>query len=107
MGWFSSASGVVRDILGHEKRKPGNDNIASGLLIVRRGFSPAYYFFCDVFAKEHGLRVVPDRRANERRHWQRDTPEDKRRNQDRRNTRWPKEDFVVVRDPKPTPRLDN
>lgn len=75
-------------------------------MILRRGLSSAFYFFCHVFAKEHGLAVVPDRRLNERRRWQRATPTIDRRAADRRGERakWPQEDFIIVPDPRQKPR---
>ncbi|HVF41246.1 MAG TPA: hypothetical protein VM939_15185 [Gemmatimonadaceae bacterium] len=71
----------------------------SGLMIVRRGMSPAFHFFCGVFAREHGFEVVPDRRQRDRR--DRPVPTsifDKRRS-DRRviNQSFGKQDFIVVR----------
>lgn len=80
-------------------REPGP---TSDLMIVRRGLSPSFYFFCQVFAKEHNLVVVPDRRAHDRRRRERATPTIDRRAQDRRGEppRWRSEDFIVLRDPR-------
>jgi len=103
MGWLNSASGAFRHILKSRKRRKGADAAASyDLMIVRSGMSPAFYFFCRLFANEHGLHVVPDRRAVDRRHRQRATPSIDRRRFDRRTAenQWVKEDFLVVRDPR-------
>ena len=103
MGWFSRASGVLRSF-GNRKRVEGAPAPEQDLMIVRRGLSPAFYFFCNVFAKEHDMKLVPDRRVNERRRWQRATPPSDRRQNDRRSNAapWPKEDFIIVRDPRRT-----
>lgn len=81
MSWLTSANGVIGSIF--RQREPAGipPKPELDLMIVRRGLSPAFYFFCRVFAKEHGMLVVPDRRANERREGA---------------TQWRKEDFIVV-----------
>ena len=106
MGWLASTGDAFRQIFRKRERpqpKPNQD-----LMIVRRGLSPAFYFFCHVFAKEHGLAVVPDRRVRDRRRRQRATPTIDRRALERRGEpiRWPFEDFIIVRDPRRTPRPD-
>ena len=104
MGWLSSATGAVRNIFKGDPRDRAKESAPpDGLLIVKRGLSPAYYFFSGVFAKERGLEVVPDRRVDERRRWQRETPLDCRHLDRRRTATWPKEDFIVVRNPGATP----
>jgi hypothetical protein len=102
MRWLSSARGAFRHILTRGKRRTGSDTVARDLMIVRRGLSPAFYFFCRLFAKENGLTVVPDRREGDRRHRQRPTPTIDRRRFDRRlaENRLVKEDFLIVRDPR-------
>lgn len=105
MRWFGSATGILRQFFSRSRAeelpKPNPD-----LMIVRRGLSDAFYFYCHVFAKEHGLKVVPDRRASDRRRRQRATPTIDRRQLDRRGTpvNWPTEDFIIVPDPRQTPR---
>jgi hypothetical protein len=37
------------------------------LIIVPEGFSPYFYFFCEVFAREHEATIVRDRRVFDRR----------------------------------------
>jgi hypothetical protein len=77
------------------------------LMIVRRGLSPAFYFYCHVFAKEHGFAVVPDRRLRDRRRRQRSTPTIDRRNLEERRgepVRWRHEDFIIAPDPRRTSR---
>lgn len=104
MNWLTSATTAVRNVLKKDEavdRK--HESTPSGLLIVKRGLSPAYYFFCGVFAKERGLEVVPDRRVNERRRWQRELPPDDRRSNDRRRESWPNNEFTVVSAPQDTP----
>jgi len=103
MGWLTSASGAFRHILKRRKRRKGADAAATrDLMIVRRGMSPAFYFFCRLFANENGLHVVPDRRAADRRLRQRAAASIDRRRFDRRKaeSQWMKEDFLVVRDPR-------
>lgn len=107
MGWLNSASGAFRHILRSRKRRKGAEAAATrDLMIVRRGMSPAFYFFCRLFASENSLHVVPDRRAADRRRRQRATPSIDRRRFDRRmaENQWMKEDFLVVRDPRKGPR---
>ena len=107
MGWLNSASGAFRHILKSRKKGKGaGAAVTYDLMIVRRGMSPAFYFFCRLFANENGLHVVPDRRAADRRYRQRATPSIDRRRFDRRmaENQWVKEDFLVVRDPTKGPR---
>jgi hypothetical protein len=72
---------------------------ARDLLIVRKGLSPAYYFFCKMFAQERGLTMVLDRRRESRRRRQRPTPSIDRRSEDRRKPEsiLDKDEFVVVK----------
>jgi hypothetical protein len=102
MSWLASASGVVRHIFRIREPLEGLPQPKTDLMIVRRGLSSAFYFFCEVFAKENGLKVVPDRRVHDRRHGERSTLTFDRRHVDRRGepVRWRKEDFIVVRDPR-------
>jgi hypothetical protein len=58
-------------------RPPGER--AEADLIVPRGCSPEFYFFCSVFAKEHHARVVIDRRSQERRELLYDAAAERRR----------------------------
>ena len=106
MGWLTSASGVFRHIFRKRERVELEPKPESDLMIVRRGLSDAFYFYCHVFAKERGLTIVPDRRLRDRRRRQRATPTVDRRNLDRRGEprRWPFEDFIIVRDPRRPPR---
>jgi hypothetical protein len=106
MGWLTSANGVLAHILRNRKSADPLPTPEPDLLIVRRGLSPAFYFFCDVFARERGLQLVPDRRAKERRRHQRATASIDRRQHDRRQlfSQWSKEDFIVVRDPRRSSR---
>jgi hypothetical protein len=105
MGWLATATVAVRNIFKGDTRDRANESAPpDGLLIVKRGLSPAYYFFCGVFAKERGLEVVPDRRVAERRRWQRETPRADRRTDDRRREDWPNKEFAVVRDPRQAPK---
>lgn len=106
MGWLGSASGVLRHLFRIGPREQQLPKPKPDLMIVRRGLSDAFYFFCHVFAKEHGLKVIPDRRVHDRRRRQRATPTIDRRHVDRRDgqMKWPAEDFIIVRDPRRTPR---
>jgi hypothetical protein len=72
---------------------------ARDLLVVRKGLSPAYYFFCKMFAQERGLVMVLDRRRESRRRRQRPTASIDRRAEDRRKpeSTLDKDDFVVVK----------
>jgi hypothetical protein len=104
MGWLNPV-GVFRQIFRKRESANREPRPQPDLMIVRRGLSPSYYFFCRVFAKERNLAVVPDRRMRDRRRHQRATPTIDRRAQDRRGdpVNWPVEDFIVVRDPGRTP----
>ena len=106
MGWLTSTGGVFRHIFRRRERAKREPKPKPDLMIVRRGLSDAFYFYCHVFAKEHNLAVVPDRRVHERRRRQRATPTIDRRAHDRRGdpVKWPSEDFIIVRDPRRTPR---
>ena len=67
------------------RREPAEDSESYALLVVRRGMSPAFHFFCSIFAKERGLVVVDDRRMTTRRRRQHPTPTtDRRHYQERR-----------------------
>jgi hypothetical protein len=100
MGWLNSTGGVIRHIFRKRERAIPESPTNPDLMILRGGLSPSFYFFCQVFAKEHGLTAVPDRRTRDRRHAQRTTPTFDRRAQERRGelVRWPLEDFIIVRD---------
>jgi len=99
MTWLTSAGGAIRGFLngGNPVARPAS--ASTDLMIVRTGLSPAFYFYCQVFATERRLQLVPDRRAGDRRHRQRPEASMDRRRSDRRTTggRWLKEDFVIVR----------
>ena len=107
MGLFSSASGVLRHIFRNRKWAEQEPKPEPDLMIVRGGLSPTFYFFCNVFAKERGMELVPDRRATERRRRQRATASIDRRQNDRRqhSSHWPHEDFIIVRDPRSASRM--
>lgn len=91
-------------------KAPGNGGLHDqDLLIVRRGLSPAFYFFCQTFAREHGLIVVPDRRAKDRRRRQKACASIERRSDDRRrpnSNELEKNEFLVVRGKRSLPRLE-
>jgi hypothetical protein len=98
MTWLEGAGGLVGRIWRWLRReRPARD-----LLIVRKGLSPAYYFFCKMFAQERGLDMVLDRRREPRRRKQRPTPTIDRRAADRRNpeSNLDKDDFCVVKETK-------
>lgn len=105
-GWFASASGILRHLFRRKRPEQPLEKPNPDLMIVRRGLSDAFYFYCHVFAKEHGLKVIPDRRTHERRRWQRATPTIDRRQIDRRagQTKWSADDFIIVPDPRKAPR---
>ena len=68
------------------------------IIIVRRGFPPHFYFFCDIFARQHQATIVCDRRAMNRRlrHLRYFT---NRRSDDRRGSppaSWQAGDFIWV-----------
>lgn len=96
MGNMFSARRILRRLFN--RRKPADEAESHDLLVVRRGMSPAFYFFCTLFAKERGLVVVEDRRRKERRRRQRPTPATERRQyaERRSGSRNVKEDFWVV-----------
>ena len=93
MGWLKPAMAVL----------PGAEQ---GVMILRRGFSPAFYFFCQVFAKEHDLEVLTDRRmSNGRRRLDNSTTADRRYADRRADSQWPKQqDFSVVRNRERAPQ---
>ena len=97
MGNSFSVRRFVRRLFN--RRKYANEAENHDLLVVRRGMSPAFYFFCSMFAKERGLAVVEDRRKKDRRRRQRPTPSTDRRTYAERRaaSRQTKEDFWVVR----------
>jgi hypothetical protein len=99
MDWLSSAGGTFREILDRRKQASDSGDAAADLMIVRRGMSPAYYFFCRLFAQENGLKVMPDRRAADRRRRQRPTASIDRRRLDRRkaDNHFVRQDFLIVR----------
>ncbi len=106
MAWLTSTGGVFRHIFRKRETAKREPKPEPDLMIVRRGLSPSFYFFCHVFAKERNLAVVPDRRVRDRRRRQRATPTIDRRALERRGepVHWPFEDFIIVRDPRRTPR---
>jgi hypothetical protein len=108
MGWLTSTGDVLRHLFRKREREGREPKPKPDLMIVRRGLDPSFYFFCHVFAKEHNLVVVPDRRLNDRRRRQRATPTIDRRAQDRRGEpiRWPSEDFIILRDPRRAERTE-
>jgi hypothetical protein len=53
MGWFPAL------------KRPAT-HVVPDLLVVRRGMSPAFYFYCQIIAAQQGLLVVEDRRAQRR-----------------------------------------
>lgn len=53
MGWFPAL-------------KRSSPAVVPDLLVVRRGMSPAFHFYCQIYAAQQGLVVVEDRRAQER-----------------------------------------
>lgn len=66
-------------------------------LIVRRGLSPAYYGFLQVFAKANGFEVILDRRVGDRRR-RFDRFSKERRADDRRTQEpptWDEGDFLL------------
>lgn len=67
MAWLVRAGGVLGRRWGRLLRKPPDRD----LLVVRKGMSLAYYFFCKMFAQERGLAMVLDRRRQSRRRRQR------------------------------------
>ena len=81
-------TGVVRRLVRGWRR--GTQDKRSRLLVIRHGMSPAFRFFCQIFATEHDCRIVEDRRTGERRHGQRiDAPE-------RRRADFRHEDFWII-----------
>lgn len=62
----STAMGWIRGLFGVERTVPPQAT-PSTVTIVRRGLSPAYYFFFEIFAKQNGIKVVVDRRVDDRR----------------------------------------
>jgi hypothetical protein len=68
------------------------------LMVVRRTFTPAYYFFLRAFAKANGLRIMLDRRKDERRAQPSGARGERRRNERRRAypSTWHKGDFIIV-----------
>ena len=94
MRWLGGAAALIGRIWRWLRReRPARD-----LLVVRKGLSPAYYFFCKMFAQERGLVMVLDRRRESRRRRQRPTPSIDRRAEDRRKpeSTLDEVDFVVV-----------
>jgi hypothetical protein len=53
--------------MGWLKRTEPPEKSAPKMAIVRRDLSPEYYFFLEIFAKQNGVEVILDRRADERR----------------------------------------
>jgi hypothetical protein len=82
MTWLEGAGGLV----GRTWRWLRRERPAPDLLIVRKGLSPAYYFFCKMFAQERGLEMMLDRRR----------AEDRRKPESNLD----KDDFCVVKETK-------
>ncbi len=100
MRWLGSVAGLLRQLTPNRSVATGRPTHAPGLMIVRGGLSPAYYFFCRVFAKEHNLEVIPDRRMNDRRRLENSTTVDRRHGERRSGVdRLSSQDFIVVRQP--------
>ena len=68
------------------------------MLIVRRGLSHSYMAFLRVYARNRGLEVTIDRRAEERRHRQTDILPDRRRGERRGPPppTWQHADFIAI-----------
>ena len=102
MSWLNVAGGAATRLWRWMRRdKPDRD-----LLVVRKGLSPAFYFFCKMFAQERGLEMVLDRRRDERRRRQRPTASIDRRAQERRGAEsnaLEKDDFCVVKGQRTSP----
>jgi hypothetical protein len=79
-----------------------------GALVVRRGLSPDYYFFLDVFAKNNNAEIIVDRRVTERRRLPRNSDVE-RRSVDRRDSlpaTWLREGCLMVGLPYPNKQLE-
>ena len=104
MNWLFSSNSVVGRLFSWGRDESGPEG-EPDLLVVRRGLSPAFYFFCQLFAKENQLVVVPDRRQKSRRRRQRPCPTtDRRQSYDRRGAgpiEVQRQDFWVVRRKRP------
>jgi hypothetical protein len=85
MNFRSFGRGVWRRLFNRRKNTaaPGE---GPDLLVVRPGMSPAFHFFCQIYANERGLKVVSDRRAKDRRRRQRAVASTDRRRNDRRQS---------------------
>jgi hypothetical protein len=79
-----SLGGGVWQRLFNRRESTAAAGAGQDLLVVRLGMSPAFHFFCRIFAREHHLKVVPDRRATDRRDRERPCPSTERRLTDRR-----------------------
>ena len=68
------------------------------MLIVRRGLSHSYMAFLRVYARNRGLEVTIDRRAEERRRRETDILPDRRRGERRGPVprTWDQADFVAI-----------
>ena len=94
MAKFLFGNGVVQRLfsgwrLGEPARRPG-------LLVVRRGMSPAFHFFCEVLANQCSCVVVEDRRQGGRRHRQGETVVERRHRDERRRADFRAEDFWII-----------
>lgn len=90
------AKRLVRTLM----ERPESSEGLSNTLVVRRGLSPDFYFFLQIFAKQRGTYMVLDRRVGDRRRLPRDIGTERRRN-DRRGavpSTWSEGNFVCVRD---------
>src|SRR5437763_15807957 len=56
MTFSSGAGGLLGRFWRWARRHPSK----ADLLVVRKGLSPAYYFFCNTFEQELGLQIVLD-----------------------------------------------
>jgi len=80
----------------------------TGVMIVRRGMSSAYYFFLHAFARANRIELVRDRRTEDRRGQVQHVSGEQRKN-DRRgpmSTTWDEGDFVVVTPPRQPSGID-
>ena len=82
MSWLFSGDVLGRFLNPQKRRAEATGD--TDLLVVRRGMSPAFYFFCRIFAGERRLLMVEDRRVRNRRLRQRPTPSTDRREYDER-----------------------
>lgn len=97
MVWFLKGRTAIGRLLGRAGDPEPPEMTAPEVTIVRRDLSPEYYFFFEIFARQNGLKVIVDRRVDDRRRRPGDVPED-RRSTDRRSSpppTWTQADIVV------------